>query len=148
MVSPLHCSKSLLSNNCTNPESWISIIYIYAEAGATVLEDNPESCFLLDLINPLKQQYGQVLRRIRQVSKNANFNEYRLRALKAWSFLGASLRLKENYRRSVHPNRNWLPPKPCHWEKCLCSTVFPQHSMRVCKGCWRVFYCSARCQEL
>ncbi|KAK7679660.1 hypothetical protein QCA50_017372 [Cerrena zonata] len=56
----------------------------------------------------------------------------------------------------------------CHWEDCLCAFVFstytrsqlqtPEepwepirihapHEMKVCKGCWKVWYCGRRCQE-
>ena len=58
--------------------------------------------------------------------------------------------------------------KRCHWDQCLCSFSFsipprPQsqlmddvqkpgqirvpHRMKVCTGCWRVWYCGRHCQE-
>ena len=37
--------------------------------------------------------------------------------------------------------------KMCHWKECLCSgEERPPHKMKVCKGCWRVWYCGANCQ--
>ncbi|KAI0821081.1 hypothetical protein BC629DRAFT_422662 [Irpex lacteus] len=35
----------------------------------------------------------------------------------------------------------------CHWKDCLCSwDEKPPHRMKVCKGCWRVWYCGMTCQ--
>ena len=34
----------------------------------------------------------------------------------------------------------------CYYENCMCSHKQPLHSLRVCKGCWRVLYCGKRCQ--
>lgn len=34
----------------------------------------------------------------------------------------------------------------CHWSGCLCHKNVPYHPLRVCRGCWRVFYCSTLCQ--
>ncbi|KAI0075862.1 hypothetical protein K474DRAFT_1663751 [Panus rudis PR-1116 ss-1] len=36
----------------------------------------------------------------------------------------------------------------CHWSECLCfDTSHPPHSLRVCRGCESVFYCSTQCQR-
>lgn len=56
----------------------------------------------------------------------------------------------------------------CQWEECLCAFAFSTytrtqlqnpdepweavgirapHKMKVCKGCWKVWYCGKRCQE-
>ncbi|CAL1711766.1 unnamed protein product [Somion occarium] len=34
----------------------------------------------------------------------------------------------------------------CHFADCLCSHKRPLHALRVCKGCWRVYYCGRSCQ--
>lgn len=35
----------------------------------------------------------------------------------------------------------------CFWEECPCYGRKPQHDVRrVCKGCWRAYYCGPRCQ--
>lgn len=35
--------------------------------------------------------------------------------------------------------------KGCGWKDCLC-VIAPAHPLKVCKGCWRQFYCSTKCQ--
>ena len=45
--------------------------------------------------------------------------------------------------------RYWKTPRHCSWPACPCA--FPNHDeshrVRVCKGCWRVLYCSKQCQR-
>lgn len=37
--------------------------------------------------------------------------------------------------------------RSCRWKDCLCSLdTKPPHRMRICKGCWRVWYCGPNCQ--
>lgn len=33
----------------------------------------------------------------------------------------------------------------CSLDSCMCMMA-PSHKLKVCKGCWRAFYCSERCQ--
>ncbi|KAH8094466.1 hypothetical protein BXZ70DRAFT_947572 [Cristinia sonorae] len=43
--------------------------------------------------------------------------------------------------------RYWKIPKRCFWGPCACSAYdHPPHHLRTCKGCWRVLYCSSKCQ--
>lgn len=43
---------------------------------------------------------------------------------------------------------NWPMWQGCRWKECLChGDKKCSHPMRVCKGCWRVHYCSALCQS-
>lgn len=39
-------------------------------------------------------------------------------------------------------------PKHCNWKLCLCSqsAMKPLHRIRVCKGCYCVYYCNSNCQ--
>lgn len=38
--------------------------------------------------------------------------------------------------------------KGCFYEKCVCYGRTPLHgSRRVCKGCWRTYYCGKKCQK-
>lgn len=36
--------------------------------------------------------------------------------------------------------------KTCHFQLCLCHQYAGAHEMRVCTGCWKVFYCTTKCQ--
>jgi hypothetical protein len=38
--------------------------------------------------------------------------------------------------------------RSCGWKECLCSwDGRPPHRMRKCKGCWKAWYCSTKCQK-
>lgn len=39
------------------------------------------------------------------------------------------------------------PLERCGWSGCVCSVVKPAHRLKVCKRCWLVAYCSAKCQK-
>ncbi|KAK7691969.1 hypothetical protein QCA50_005374 [Cerrena zonata] len=36
--------------------------------------------------------------------------------------------------------------KRCQYVDCMCSFHSPQHTMKICTGCWRARYCSVKCQ--
>lgn len=40
----------------------------------------------------------------------------------------------------------WKIPKRCFSNACWCSQARAPHQLRVCKGCYRVLYCSPKCQ--
>lgn len=50
-------------------------------------------------------------------------------------------------RPPVDPENVDTGDRLCHWSGCLCHEIVPYHSLRVCKGCWKVFYCSQLCQK-
>ena len=37
--------------------------------------------------------------------------------------------------------------KRCAWRECLCFGERPQHTLKVCKRCMKVLYCSSKCQK-
>ena len=37
--------------------------------------------------------------------------------------------------------------RTCALETCLCSGKHPAHELRICKGCWQVYYCNSDCQK-
>lgn len=49
----------------------------------------------------------------------------------------------------VEPARSPLPSPmmPCHYSLCLRADHAASYRMRVCKGCWGVFYCCKNCQK-
>ncbi|KAI0691441.1 hypothetical protein BC835DRAFT_1307494 [Cytidiella melzeri] len=80
-------------------------------------------------------------------------------ALKTWVNFGKKLGFNERVEErrfkameeqgDVRAERQPMTPgsRRCHWNKCLCSwDDKPPHHMRMCKGCWRVWYCGANCQ--
>jgi len=77
--------------------------------------------------------------------------------LRAWRSYGGAFSLREGVdvttcRIPSTPSNlgsYWLIPKRCFLNSCPCSaTMQPCHHLRVCKGCWRVLYCSPKCQSL
>ena len=81
-------------------------------------------------------------------------SQLKVGAIKAWIEHGSNLELKEgvdvvtmqvpSVPSDVKPY--WRIPKRCFWEACGCAGHVPAHRLRVCKGCWRVLYCSNKCQ--
>ena len=76
--------------------------------------------------------------------------------IQQWQFYGAAFGMVERVngpslnRPSVlsDEHRFWKIQKRCFWNACACSTCEASHKVRVCKGCWRVLYCNARCQRM
>ena len=76
------------------------------------------------------------------------------KALQIWRSGGAYMGLKEGISvvtlRRVSQlsdeERYWKIPKQCFWMACPCSSQ-ASHPVSVCKGCWRVLYCSTKCQR-
>lgn len=68
--------------------------------------------------------------------------------LNEWRSIGTKLGIE-------HTRFSKLPEDPedvektdrmCNWKDCLCHKIVPYHRLRVCTGCWKVFYCSNMCQ--
>lgn len=77
--------------------------------------------------------------------------------IKSWRSLGLLLGLREGVevttlKKPSTPSDQpyWRISKRCFWQSCCCCTPFPPHvhKLRVCRGCWRVLYCSTRCQKM
>lgn len=99
--------------------------------------------------------------RVRRIPVNDRGKE-RLRdlALQTWLGFGKQLGFHERVEErrikklaelgettGIGPLPSMPGAKSCRWKECLCSwDEKPPHRMRVCKGCWRVCYCSTRCQ--
>ena len=43
--------------------------------------------------------------------------------------------------------RYWKIRRRCFWNGCACSISGAFHRFRVCKRCWRVLYCTEKCQR-
>lgn len=82
------------------------------------------------------------------------------KAIKAWKEFGEAMGLHQGVnvttlKKPSIPSDNrryWKIPKQCYYGPCVCSLPLPSgrpyHSLRVCKGCYRVLYCNERCQSL
>ena len=70
--------------------------------------------------------------------------------LNEWLSLGALLELSPSDayipRDAPRSVDKWWRSTGCSWTGCICFGSKPNHTMRVCKGCCLVVYCSQRCQ--
>ncbi|KAH8094482.1 hypothetical protein BXZ70DRAFT_360100 [Cristinia sonorae] len=74
-------------------------------------------------------------------------------AVTTWIRYGSVLGLKEGVDvqtlsgPSIPHDGPWFGMEQrCFYKPCVCSGCHPPHHMRICKGCWRVLYCSKLCQ--
>lgn len=78
--------------------------------------------------------------------------------IRSWLKYGAVFDLKEGVDETTQQVPSvpsdikpyWKIPRRCFWEACGCAagSQLPAHRLRVCRGCWRVLYCSSKCQSL
>lgn len=71
--------------------------------------------------------------------------------LSAWQPLGKSLEVRYQYPYIPRSQKSTIslstPMERCAWKNCLCNVHKPIHRLRVCRGCWQVAYCNAKCQR-
>ncbi|KAI0343408.1 hypothetical protein BDW22DRAFT_1483474 [Trametopsis cervina] len=60
-----------------------------------------------------------------------------------WKRYGDALRLDS----IAHPSATPPGSTRCAWKPCLCFQMSSVHTMKVCKGCFQVFYCTKLCQK-
>ncbi len=118
-------------------EFWGSMGGIYCDSP----EEYPEeSQRFLTIAHKL---WAPTLKRLRASRPKAK--ERRKEAIAMWEEFGKVLDFRE-----ASFNARDLPPghiRGCQWSECWCHDKKPSHSMNVCKGCWRVLYCSTKCQR-
>ncbi|KAH8094542.1 hypothetical protein BXZ70DRAFT_363960 [Cristinia sonorae] len=76
------------------------------------------------------------------------------RAIRYWKVFGEPFGLEEGVAVTTlnvpsqlsDAHVYWLIPRVCFWNGCPCAAAHVFHPMRVCKGCYRVLYCSKLCQ--
>lgn len=94
------------------------------------------------------KQWGEVENALRNKRLNSYPNWKPI--VKAWDLFGKILKVDE-YGSVAGVNADASPAfmllERCGWQECLCSVHRPIHRLRVCKGCWRVAYCNAKCQS-
>ena len=108
------------------------------------------------LHNCIARVWHDTLRSLRAIkTKSSSKAAIRDKAIIDWRKLGKECNLKEGKNVTtlqVVSTPSTLPyrkiPRRCFWAACGCSTHDAPHHLRVCKGCWRVLYCSAKCQSL
>lgn len=139
-----------------------------------LIENTNVICILLDVMFDVIKSYkalfglhGSLLRleadlyltiMLKDADHNLYFLEHMYRekrsevykhALETWKAITRDLQLGLNSPLRNLLERSICPPvwKACHWKVCICYEMNPCHPMKVCKGCWRVRYCSFACQQ-
>ncbi|TCD63798.1 hypothetical protein EIP91_004949 [Steccherinum ochraceum] len=88
-------------------------------------------------------------------AKGAGQRRLKDASLVAWRDYGSVFNLKESIRNHSAKTPSKLSDKSPYWKikkrcfsnECACSVAYPTlHKFRVCKGCYRALYCSAKCQ--
>ncbi|CAL1715262.1 unnamed protein product [Somion occarium] len=69
-------------------------------------------------------------------------------ALACWVSLGETLGITSMPIDPPSSNYRPLLWKSCHNLNCICHDVKACHPLKICKGCWQVYYCSEKCQKL
>lgn len=98
-----------------------------------LVKDGPKNLFILS-------EYNDHCR--------THMSEY---TLKAWGdiMIDTGIDLSQAVHLQNLADRDLCPPawRGCGWHLCVCNDMQPCHSMRVCKGCWKIRYCSSVCQK-
>lgn len=101
--------------------------------------------------------WHDILRELNGISPTSDEQrELKDTALHVWHSYGSLLNMLEGVRVTTMENNPSTPSnKSCYWRipgrcfsnLCPCSGVSrASHRLRVCRGCYRVLYCSAKCQ--
>ncbi|KAH8094547.1 hypothetical protein BXZ70DRAFT_364238 [Cristinia sonorae] len=91
-----------------------------------------------------------------QPKGNIEIQERKDGAIEMWQFFGRHFGITERQRPTTlqksselsKSTKYWKIPQKCFSNVCPCAAAATQHHpMRVCKGCYRVLYCSRTCQQ-
>ena len=103
--------------------------------------------------------WHDTLKALRDLTPQNNLQtKMKEQGIECWLGYGAEFKLKEGVDESTQQVPSvpsdikpyWKIPRRCFWEACACAagSQLPAHRLRVCRGCWRVLYCSSKCQSL
>ncbi|KAI0338415.1 hypothetical protein BDW22DRAFT_1363038 [Trametopsis cervina] len=145
------------------------IMELYGGSVETFRQKHMEA-ILRKVIIVAQRTWYPTLRKLRQhpiigdnLQERAYMSRIRDHAVRTWVLFGKRLKLNEyvEERRlrtlaekglselDVGLQLQAIAPgsRRCLWKECLCSwDAKPPHHMRVCKGCWRAWYCGPACQ--
>lgn len=126
----------------------ITKFYISPLGTARPSQDHP---FRDILIRKTKDCWLPTLREMRRItSPMREVTNVRDKSIALWVTFGKRLGMSESQAAwdaaAAVANAGPAPLLVCGDESCLCHALKPGHPMKVCKGCWLMFYCCARCQ--
>ncbi|CAL1693878.1 unnamed protein product [Somion occarium] len=132
-----------------NDQSFIpvldTILDFYSTLGQTEARAQTNSAELKALRSHVTRVLAPTLQKLRALPSSLR----RTRAINKWTNLAKALELREtSWPEDITiDDSSHSHSRRCHWHDCMCSHTDPAHSIRVCKGCWQVFYCSRQCQR-
>ncbi|CAL1711730.1 unnamed protein product [Somion occarium] len=128
-----------------------SIMSTYSGIGGSLMRRAPNVTYTRVLLGAVRRVWLPTLRKLRALRISPSSPEHQW--IREWLIFGEQLGFKESTEPPLYDSymARLVPAYPyhkhCHRKDCLCHRAKPGHSLRVCKGCWRVLYCSRRCQQ-
>ncbi|KAK7690626.1 hypothetical protein QCA50_005725 [Cerrena zonata] len=127
---------------------------LYQDVYHTILQEETQDLEAAAVMNrAVAHLWRPVLEELQSLRLHDENRDLVLHAKTTWVKLGSQFGLtpekhdpKEDHAVSMHEARH-IRHRRCQWRDCLCTTHRPEHSMRICKGCWKKRYCSKRCQK-
>lgn len=137
-----------LTPNSVVKADMLKILSAYAEVGENYRRSSYQVPPFVDFMTTVREFAPRFFeihnRNPRTQLGNTSYNTWKKELVK----LGLTMS-EIRYTRKDPPSRHhWSATKPCQNRWCLCSEIKPSHPMKVCKGCWIVFYCSTSCQKV
>ncbi|KAH8094553.1 hypothetical protein BXZ70DRAFT_947991 [Cristinia sonorae] len=133
--------------------------FIAATAQEYRNSENPDNVQLVQSYHETSTyMWHNFLQTIRAIpTKDTHRTAVKAKAIKYWKKFGKTFDLEEGGKHpssvslalsttESHP-RYWLFKKRCGLPSCGCHVAKPEHHLRVCKGCYRILYCSKYCQD-
>ncbi|KAI0074850.1 hypothetical protein K474DRAFT_1498813 [Panus rudis PR-1116 ss-1] len=115
------------------------------------LRENHRSPFAHTIRQQMHDCWLHTLQQLQSLHLHPNDSRYI--AITGWTNIGSIAGLSERAELIQFPRREASRgvidayTYTCHWMECLCSTMKPKHHLKVCTGCWMVYYCGSQCQE-
>ena len=66
--------------------------------------------------------------------------------ISVWKSYTAALGIRNPMSVEAVEPSSLCPWEVCAWKACICHDKKAGHRLRVCKGCWQVYYCDNKCQ--
>ena len=87
------------------------------------------------------------MRRLDRPSRECRSSPLYPAARSTWAILRSALELEKYLPAADDEPVESDSTGMCAWKDCECFFIRPVHLMRVCNGCYMVFYCNKKCQK-
>lgn len=121
----------------------MEILLRYVEIVENLRKNDPTNPGYEKIMFYARRSWPSAIRAIKRHQRESPQDDLRKKVLQKWVMFGKRLSLTET---DDFTSDDWGLQKPCHWKGCLCLKLNSNHPMRVCKGCWNVYYCNTKCQ--